>query len=227
MEHSNIIVNNIFNILAIATSVATFFPALVYNYVYNYSRELTLKIDDGEENGNKFSKNSENTQWVSSIVGFTYTLDLILTLMMFFIFFTAINNFALFIFSEDSKNWLISAILLSWMIFIIILSLLWVISFMKTKKFKQYWQYRKPVIHTLFILFIMYAIIEFIYGINLCMGFSSGESNFQNIELIMASISTIMVILSIILWMIPLIIYSPLFKKINLSIDIYDKKEQE
>jgi hypothetical protein len=73
----------------------------------------------------------------------------------------------------------------------------------------------------------MYAIIEFIYGINLCMGFSSGESNFQNIELIMASISTIMVILSIILWMIPLIIYSPLFKKINLSIDIYDKKEQE
>ncbi len=219
--HSEII-KNIFNLLAISTSVAAFLPALVYSYYSGF----TIKMIDNIRNRTYKITNEDHKNKVETIVGFSLSLDLILSMIIFLILFTSLSNLMLYIFTKNAGLYLLIIINILWFLYLIFSLYLWRHSFEVTKSISKHWKFRKRFIHITFLTMIAYSLIELILSLILSCGICKGCSvDIKGIELWMVSTSTIMIIISSISWIFPLFIYRPLFTEIKEAVIFFEETE--
>ncbi|MCD4747686.1 MAG: hypothetical protein K8R58_15430 [Bacteroidales bacterium] len=221
MNDTTDIIKNIFNLLAISTSVAAFLPALVYSYFTTFTTKMVEQIENKPD---FISSNEESKDWVKKIVSFSYAIDLILTLIIFLIFFTSINSLVLYIHAYKLEEyWLITLLITLWSFFCLMTILFFIYSlrsYRKARKYVVYWEKRCIYTVILFSLILIYAIIEVWFSIRICKGWGSVEDN----QLWMVSISTFMIVLSVVLWIVPIFSYRPLVSEINKAIDKFHNK---
>lgn len=229
--HSEIL-NNVFNLLAIASSIAAFVPALVYSYFTNFTDKMANRIlkKNGltKDNG---SNNDEN--WIKKIVGFSLSLDLILVLIIFVIFFTSVINFLLFIYSHLhenphlsilSKSTLLSLIVIISFSFIIISIVFWIYTSIKTNNwyYKKYWLYKWWFINIPFFVVSGYASLILSFSLKLCYC----DKYMMDNELMILATSTVMIIFLVVIWIIPIFVYKPLFSEIEHALKKFDPKPE-
>lgn len=213
MNNHHAILTDAFSLLAIAASVATFLPAMIYLHLMKFADELEKKGDDKDFKFDSSKEDDNNRKWVDNLVSFSASIDIIQFTMMIVVVFTAICNFILYIYSLNTKNWLIVCIIIFWLLFLISIGLLWRESFRYLDKYKEYWN-GKPFVNVLYSIIILYVLFELVASIGLYIC-KTEVNNRVNIEVCMVSISTIILLITILIWMFPLLKYRPIGKKIE------------
>lgn len=210
------LLKNIFGILSITIAIATFLPTLVYSYTKGYLDDIyNHKITD---QNNSIITAEKKLSFKKAITNFVFSIDLIITQSIIMVGFTAISSLFLYLYQHSNdQHWIPFVITSWWVIYLVIIFFSWQTSkgLKKEYKDKNLWEKGNGVFISVFIFVSVYALSELLLSWTLFCQKSQLLYSNEDFMLVMITISIISLILSALSWIWPVLIFSPLRKKID------------